>query len=79
MVLAVVVGLYAQHAIAYFNARSQAHEQQALVRQLVRDNAALARERAALNDPATIQRIARSLGMVRIGEHPYVISGLPKH
>jgi len=26
-----------------------------------------------------VQREARALGMVRMGEHPYVITGLPNH
>jgi hypothetical protein len=32
-----------------------------------------------LNNPATILRDARALGMVRVGEHPYEVVGLPKH
>ena len=44
---------------------------------LKRENARLDRERATLNDPATIEREARALGMVRPGERPYAITGLP--
>ncbi len=77
--LAVVIGLYVQHALAYFSTRSQADEQQAIVSRLERENAALSREQQALNDPATIQRDARALGMVLPGERPYVITGLPGH
>ena len=33
----------------------------------------------SLNDPATIERDARALGMVRAGERPYVVTGLPNH
>ncbi|HEY1510333.1 MAG TPA: septum formation initiator family protein [Solirubrobacteraceae bacterium] len=79
VVLTVVAGLYAQHALAYLSARGQAHEQQAIVRSLQRQNAALAAEQRSLRNPATVQREARALGMVRLGEHPYVVTGLPKH
>lgn len=76
-VLTVVVGLYAQHALAYFSVQSQADHQQAIVQRLERDNARLEAQQRALNDPATIERYARMLGMVRAGERPYVVSGLP--
>lgn len=77
VVLAVVLGLYVQHALSYFATRSQADAQHALVQQLARENRALERQQSALNQPATIIRDARALGMVRQGERPYVITGLP--
>ena len=77
VVLAVVGYLYVQHALSYLATRSQAERQQAIVRQLARENKALAAQQQALNDPATIIRDARELGMVRPGERPYVITGLP--
>jgi cell division protein FtsB len=79
VVLAVVVGLYVQQALAYFSVRSQANQQAAIVRQLSRDNARLIEQQQALNDPATIVRDARALGMVRPGERPYAVTGLPGH
>ena len=75
MVLAVVIGLYAQHAIAYFNARSQAVQQMDVALRLEHENRGLLHQQETLNDPATIQRDARALGMVRQGERPYVITG----
>jgi cell division protein FtsB len=78
-VFAVVIGLYIQHALGYFSARNQAADQAAVVRRLARDNARLATEQQSLNDPATIELEARQLGMVRPGERPYAITGLPKH
>jgi cell division protein FtsB len=77
IVLAVVAGLYVQQALAYLSVRSQANAQLAIVHTLVRQNQQLSRERQSLNDPATIQREARALGMVRPGERPYVVTGLP--
>jgi len=77
VVLAVVVGLYVQQALAYWSAHTQADEQSALARQLSLENARLTRQEEDLNNPAVIQRQARALGMVQPGERPYVVSGLP--
>jgi len=79
VVLAVVAGLYVQHAIEYLSIRSQATAQHAYVQRLARDNAALRREQQALNDPVTIKRDARALGMIQAGERPYVVIGLGGH
>lgn len=77
VVLAVVAGLYIQQGLAYLNVRNQAGQQKAIVARLSHENAKLAREARALNDPATIVRDARALGMVKPGERPYVVTGLP--
>jgi cell division protein FtsB len=77
LVLLVVAGLYVQHALSYLSVRSQAQSQQAIVHNLQSANARLLRERKALRDPATIALDARALGMVRPGERPYVVTGLP--
>lgn len=79
IVLCVVAGLYVQQALAYLSVRSQANHQRAIVQQLSRANAALRARQRSLNDPATILRDARALGMVRPGEHPYEVTGLPNH
>jgi cell division protein FtsB len=79
IVLCVVAGLYVQQALAYLAVHSQANRQQAIVQQLSRDNASLRAQQRSLNNPATIVSEARGLGMVRIGEHPYEVTGLPSH
>lgn len=79
VMLAVVVGLYVQRTLTYLSVRSQASQQLAIVHQLTRQNNKLSREAAALNNPATIEQDARALGMVRPGERPYAVSGLPSH
>ncbi len=79
VVIAVVIGIYAQRTLAYFAARAQASHQQAAVTRLERQNAALTRRQSALNQPATIVRAARVLGMVRPGEQSYVLTGHPSH
>jgi cell division protein FtsB len=76
LVLTVVVGLYVEHTLAYVSTRSQADQQQAVVRSLRAQNLALEREQRSLNNPATIVGDARTLGMVRPDEQPYVIPGL---
>jgi cell division protein FtsB len=76
-VLAVVAGLYVQHAIEYLTTRSQAAHQQANVQRLARANAQLRAQQRALNDPVTIKRDARALGMVQSGERPYAVIGQP--
>lgn len=79
VVLTVVAGLYVKQAMAYLSVRSQSQQQQAIVRELERRNASLAAQARSLRSSATVQREARALGMVRMGEHPYVITGLPNH
>ncbi len=79
VVLMTVGGLYVKQALAYLSARSQAHQQESIVGGLRRENASLTKQQASLRSPQTVQREARALGMVRVGERPYVITGLPNH
>jgi cell division protein FtsB len=79
VVLTVVAGLYMKQGISLFSTHSQAQRQEAIVHQLVSANSALRREQRSLNDPTTIEQDARALGMVRPGERPYVVTGLPGH
>src|SRR6478736_435032 len=78
VVLCVVAGLYVQQGLAYLAVRGQANHQRTIVRQLTQSNASLHAQQRSLNNPATIVRDARALGMVRVGEHPYEVTGLPK-
>jgi cell division protein FtsB len=79
VVLCVVAGLYVQEGLTYLSVRSQASQQSAIVQQLKQSNASLRAQQRSLNNPVTILRDARALGMVRVGEHPYEVTGLPKH
>jgi cell division protein FtsB len=79
VVLVIVAGVYLQDALSYLHASSQAGKQAAIVKKLKAENAQLARQQKSLNDPTTIVRDARALGMVRQGERPYVITGLTRH
>lgn len=75
--LAVVIGLYAEHALSYLHARAQAEHQQAIVSRLQHQNRRLMSEARSLSDPSTIVTDARRLGMIRPGELPYVITPRP--
>jgi cell division protein FtsB len=77
VVLAVVIGLYADHAISFFTARAQSNRQHAVVTQLKRQNAYFEQRQRSLNDLSAILAQARKLGMVRPGEQPYTITGQP--
>ena len=77
VVLAVVLGLYIQQGLAYLSSRSQANAQAAIVKRLTRENRQLSAQERSLNNPATIVRDARQLGMVKPGERPFVVTGLP--
>ena len=79
MVLAVVLGLYFKQGLSLLSTHSRAEQQAAIVQRLRHQNARLSQERDTLNDPGTIVREARALGMVRPGERPYVITGSRNH
>ena len=79
VVIAIVGLIYVQDGIRWWNAHTAAGRQAAIVKGLQRDNAALNSEARSLQQPATIEREARVLGMVQAGEHPYVVTGLPNH
>lgn len=73
-----LVGWVGLHAfLAMMRARAQSSHELSLVSTLKRENQTLAQEARALQQPATIIRDARALGMVRTGERAYVITGLP--
>ena len=75
-VLAVVAGLYVQQALALFVGPQPGRPAAGARPRLPKQNRQLAQQQA-LNNPATILQDARALGMVRPGERPYVVTGLP--
>jgi len=74
-VLVIVVGLYVEHTMSYISTRVQSDQQKAIVNQFTHQNRALAQQLKSLNDPVTIVRDARALGMVRPGEQSYAMTG----
>lgn len=75
IVLVIVVGLYVEHTLSYVSTRSQSDQQNAIVNRLTHQNTALVQQLKSLNDPVTIVRDARALGMVRPGEQSYAMTG----
>jgi cell division protein FtsB len=77
IVLAGVLMLYVGPATSYFQTWRDARAKRAEVKRLRADNARLTRQRRVLGSPASLERRARELGMVRPGERSFVVSGLP--
>ena len=77
LLLAGVVALYVQPARSYVSTWRDSNAKQAELERLEREHDALARHARELRSPRTIETEARRLGMVRPGERPYVVSGLP--
>lgn len=78
LVLLGIVSLYVGPLHSYWATRQASQAKHNEVTQLKRDNARLKERRAALRSKGTLQREARRLGMVRPGERPFAVSGLPK-
>ncbi len=77
-VFAAVLFLYIGPARSFVNTLRESHRRHAEVQGLARQNRELRAQQRALRDPRTLEAMARQLGMVRPGERPYVISGLPR-
>jgi cell division protein FtsB len=73
-----VLLLYVGPARSYVSTWREARDHRATVARLERDNRALRAEHRSLQDPRTLERRARALGMVRPDERSYVVMGLPR-
>ncbi len=78
LVLILILGLYIGPARSYFATRTQAAEKRQAVEKLQAENARLKARAADLRNPATLEREARRMGMVRPGERAYTVKGLPR-
>jgi cell division protein FtsB len=78
LLLGVVLLLYVNPAINYVKTWQAAHEKRSEVGRLEAENKRLRARKAALKRPATLEKEARALGMVRPGERAYLVRGLPK-
>jgi cell division protein FtsB len=76
VVLALVAYLGIKGMVTLLSTRSQAEQQQAIVRSLARQNRHLEQLQHSLSQPSTIIRDARALGMVKAGERSYSVTGL---
>ena len=72
VVVAMVGWIGLKAGLALMAARAQAAQETSLVRSLEHQHSELLAQKRALFQKATIMRDARQLGMVQVGERPYV-------
>jgi len=77
-VLGFVLYLYIGPAASWVSTYHEAKKKRAEVAALKAQNQRLRERRKELRDPASLEREARRLGMVKAGEKSYVIEGLPQ-
>ena len=75
--LIVIVLSYLSPARHWLQQSGTASRQKEELGQLTADKQRLQRRLRALRDPGALEREARRLGMVRVGERSYVIENLP--
>jgi hypothetical protein len=78
-VLVALLYLYASAGAHMLSTWRQSHRDDAAVASMEREHRALVHQHAALTAPGTLETEARQLGMMRTGEQPYVINGLPRN
>jgi cell division protein FtsB len=76
-VLGALVYLYLSAGVHMFSTWRQSHHDKAAVTALEREHAALTRQHETLTKQSTLEGEARQLGMMKTGEQPYVVTGLP--
>jgi cell division protein FtsB len=77
VVLLGVVGLYVGPSITFLHTYHEANARRGEVNVLQAENKRLRARRTALKDPRTLEREARRLGLVKPGELPFIVKGLP--
>ncbi len=78
-VLVALVYLYASAGVHMLSTWHQSRRDGAVVAAMEREHRMLVRQRVALTAPGTLETEARQLGMMKTGEQPYVVSGLPNN
>jgi hypothetical protein len=76
-VLVALVYLYASAGVHMLSTWRQSRHDSATVAALEHEHRLLVAQRNALTAAGTLETEARQLGMMKSGEQPYVISGLP--
>ncbi|HEV7492132.1 MAG TPA: septum formation initiator family protein [Baekduia sp.] len=77
MVLVGVVALYVGPSITFFHTYREAKARRGEVSALQAENKRLRTRHTALKNPRTLEREARRLGLVKPGERPFIVKGLP--
>jgi cell division protein FtsB len=75
-VLVLIALSYIHPLTSYRHARAQVAQRRAAIASLERDNAALARKLTMTSTDDFVVREARRLGIVRPGEHLFIVKGL---
>jgi cell division protein FtsB len=75
--LVMIVFAYASPARQWIKQSGTAGHQKQVLGELGGENRTLKNRVRALRDPGALEREARRLGMVRVGERSYVIENLP--
>jgi hypothetical protein len=78
-VLGALVYLYVSAGVHLLSTWRQSRRDGAAVAAMEREHRQLARQHEALGTQGTLETEARRLGMMRKGEQPYVMSGLPNN
>lgn len=81
VILVVLIGmalLYVRPLSGFWSARGEAGVRRSEVQQLRQENTELRARRDALKHGGALEAEARRLGMIRPGERPFVVEGLPK-
>jgi hypothetical protein len=76
-VLVALLYLYLSAGVHMFSTWRQSRHDKASVAALEHEHATLLREHERLARQSTVEGEARQLGMMKKGEQPYVVSGLP--
>jgi hypothetical protein len=78
-VLVALVYLYASAGVHMLSTWRQAHRDDAVVSAMRHEHALLLGQRAELSKQSTLEEEARQLGMMKKGEQPYIVPGLPNN
>jgi cell division protein FtsB len=76
-VLGALLYLYLSAGVHMFSTWRQSAHDKTSVAALQREHATLVRQHQTLTKQATMEAEARQLGMIKKGEQPYIVSGLP--
>jgi cell division protein FtsB len=76
-VLVALAYLYLSAGVHIFSTWRQSHRDNATVAAMEREYKTLSRQHESLARQTTLEAEARRLGMVKKGERPYIVSGLP--
>jgi cell division protein FtsB len=78
-VLVALVYLYLSAGLHLLSTIHQSHRDKAAVVVMEAEHRELTRQHEALSGQAALEAQARQLGMMRKGEQPYVVGGLPRN